>query len=379
MTVILIGGDVCPVGSNGPLFEDGRPEEIFNDLAAEFARADYSVVNLECPLVSRESPIEKDGAALRASVDCVNGLKAANIRAVNLANNHCMDHGEAGLRSTIATCDGAGIDHFGAGPDLHEAGSPMIRQVDGHRVAFLGVTEREFSIAATNSWGANPLDLVEVARRLKRLRGECDSLVVLVHGGREYYPYPTPRLQNACRFLVEEGAKAIVCQHSHCAGCYEYYRGAPVVYGQGNLIFEKSTPATQAWSEGFLVRLTLQPSGEYHADWSPFSQSLDGPGARRLSPARTREFLAEIESRSREIEGQGAVERKWLEYCRKQKYLYASRIRGHNRWLRFLNRKLHFSDWLYSKTTKLMLRNVVECEVHREVLETLWHDTDTDF
>ena len=75
----------------------------------------------------------------------------------------------------------------------------------------------------------------------------------------------------------------------------------------------------------------------------------------------------------------GAVERGWLEYCRREKYLYASGICGHNRWLRFLNRKLHFSDWLYSKTTKLMLRNVVECEVHREVLETLWHDTHTDF
>lgn len=379
MTVILIGGDVCPVGNNQPLFQTGRPEEIFSDLAPEFQRADYSVVNLECPLVSGESPIEKDGAALRASVDCVNGLKAAKIRAVNLANNHVMDHGEPGLRSTMAACDRAGIHHFGAGPNLHEAGRPLIRQIDGHRVAFLGVAEREFSIAGKDSWGANPLDIVEIVRRLKRLRDECDSLVVLVHGGREHYPYPSPRLQNVCRFLVEEGANAVVCQHSHCAGCYEYYRAAPIVYGQGNLIFEKSSRRTPAWHEGFLVQLTLQPSGECHADWIPFSQSLDGPGAKRLSPTRTRELLNDLESRSREIESRGAVELKWLEYCRKQKYLYASRIRGHNRWLRFLNRKLHFSDWLYSKTTKLMLRNVVECEVHREVLETLWHDTHTDF
>ena len=85
-----------------------------------------------------------------------------------------------------------------------------------------------------------------------------------------------------------------------------------------------------------------------------------------------KEFLRNLEERSKKITSTEYVKEQWLELCKKEKYLYASRVLGHNRVLRILNRKIHFSDWLYSKTTKMMVRNVVECEVHREGLETLW-------
>ena len=51
---------------------------------------------------------------------------------------------------------------------------------------------------------------------------------------------------------------------------------------------------------------------------------------------RAREFLRELDDRSREIAVPGTVEQRWLEYCRAQKYLYASRLRGHGHLLRVL-------------------------------------------
>ena len=379
MTNILIGGDVCPIGRNRQLFQLGQADAILNNLLIEFEEADYSVVNLECPLIERKSPIEKDGRTLGEPVECVNGLKAAGIDAVNLANNHILDHGETGLRSTLAACANAGIKCFGAGANRSKASRILFCDINGRRIGFLGIAEHEFSIAGEYSWGANPLDIIETVRLLKRTKNEHDFLVTLVHGGREHYPYPSPRLQQVCRFLVEEGAGAVICQHSHCAGCYEYYQKAPIVYGQGNFIFDPLHIRKTTWNEGFLVQLILNDSNECHAEWIPFAQSLDRPGVRRMPPKETQAFVAGLEARSREISVDGAVQRKWLEYCRREKYAYASRIRGHNRLLRVINRKLHFSDWLYSKTTKLMQRNVVECEIHREALETLWHDMETDF
>ena len=33
------------------------------------------------------------------------------------------------------------------------------------------------------------------------------------------------------------GADVVLCQHSHCIGCYEQYEGAHILYGQGNFHF----------------------------------------------------------------------------------------------------------------------------------------------
>ena len=37
----------------------------------------------------------------------------------------------------------------------------------------------------------------------------------------------------AGRFIIEQGARMVICQHSHCAGCYEKYQNGHIIYGQG--------------------------------------------------------------------------------------------------------------------------------------------------
>ena len=59
---IVIGGDVYPKGKVEPHFISGNASKIFNDILPVFQNADYTVVNLECPLADNETPILKDGA-----------------------------------------------------------------------------------------------------------------------------------------------------------------------------------------------------------------------------------------------------------------------------------------------------------------------------
>jgi len=42
-------------------FVEGNADAIFHDLLEEISGADLSVVNLECPLISNETPIAKPG------------------------------------------------------------------------------------------------------------------------------------------------------------------------------------------------------------------------------------------------------------------------------------------------------------------------------
>ncbi|MGD9168511.1 MAG: CapA family protein [Candidatus Thiodiazotropha sp.] len=379
MISLLIGGDVCPINKNRQLFEHGDEKILFNDLIQDFEKVDYSLINLECPLIEHASPIEKDGFCFGVPVASINVLKALGIDAFNLANNHILDHGEKGLRSTILTCIDANIDYFGAGANLHEANTILVREIEGLLIGMLGIAEHEFSIAGNEKWGANPIDVIEIVRALKSTQHDYDFLLVLVHGGREYYPYPSPRLQQLCRFLVELGAGAVVCQHSHCVGSYEYYQNAPIIYGQGNFIADSVNIKSKSWYEGILIHLKIKKNKHCLAEWIPIYQSLDRPGVRRMVGKEAYDLLQGFESRSEQIKNNEFVNQKWGEYCQIQRYLYASRLRGHNRLLRGLNSKLHYSDWVYSKTTTLNQRNVVECETHREVLETLWRSKEKDF
>jgi poly-gamma-glutamate synthesis protein (capsule biosynthesis protein) len=367
---IVIGGDFCPSGVTEQYLIDGNAKGVFNDLLNEFENADYSVVNLECPITEKVSPIVKTGNAFRMDPDCINGFKQSHIRAVNLANNHIMDHGVTGLEDTIDICRRNGIETFGAGNDLEQAGSMLIREINGLRFGFLGMAQHEFSIAARNGWGANPMDPIGFVRRVRTGRQQIDYLIVLLHAGAEYYPYPSPGLQKMCRFFVEEGANVVICQHSHCAGSIEWYNKVPVVYGQGNLLAERLANRHVDWHRGFLLRLVFTLS-EVKMDILPYMQSFDTPGIRSMNEAEEQEFRQSLDDRSKSILDGNFVAEKWMDFCRSREAVYLSTIRGHNRLLRRLNAHLNFSTRFYSMKSIAGLLNTLRCEIHREILITL--------
>jgi poly-gamma-glutamate synthesis protein (capsule biosynthesis protein) len=50
--------------------------------------------------------------------------------------------------------------------------------------------------------------------------------------------------------MIKHGADVVLCQHSHCIGCYEEYMGGHILYGQGNFHFickEYEDPADEGY------------------------------------------------------------------------------------------------------------------------------------
>ncbi len=370
-TRIIIGGDVCPTKRNAEYFCKGDAQTLFNDLSEEFAAADLAVANLECPLIERESPITKTGPVLGAPVEAVKGISRSPIHCVGLANNHILDHGTPGLDSTLRACASAGVRTFGAGKNLEEARRMLIVKAGPLRIGLLGASEQEWSIATENSPGANPVDLIDLARTLNCQRDDVDFSIVLLHDGAEYYPLPSPRLRKVCRFLIDQGAGMVVCQHSHCAGAYEAYRQGHVIYGQGNLISD-FPGRDSTWHEGFLIRLSLGP--DLRARWEPvpYRQSNPSPGARRMSAEKEQAFLQGLAERSQAITDDRFVARQWQQFCRRQRHGLMSFVLGHGRLLRRLNRNGAVVKHVHGKQRLREIKNCVVSDTNREVfLEVL--------
>jgi len=375
MIKISIGGDVCPMGQCEKYFIKGDSFRLFNDLLDPIKEADISIVNLECPLIDTPNPILKTGPILGAASDCIKGIKNAGIDIVNLANNHIMDHGAEGLKNTLNTCQHAEIATVGAGRNLAEARQILIQNVRGTKVGILACAEHEYSIASKKDYGANPLDPVDYIRSVRSYRDQLDFLILLIHGGNEFYAYPSPRMQKLSHFMLEEGADAIIWQHTHCPGCYELYNNKYIVYGQGNLIFEGNHKRDLSWYQGFLIELNLDHNRNINLDLVPYLQSKNGIGSHRMSKSQEKDFLSEISDRSANIKKEGFIENQWLNFCKSRRDLYLSTVLGHSRMMRFLNKKLHIARYIYSKNTLLGVGNTVRCESHRDVLVTLLNST----
>jgi len=288
-----------------------------------------------------------------------------------LANNHILDHGASGVENTLRVCQSAGIRTFGAGRNLAQAREILVVPVGPLRIGFLGMAEQEWSIATEDSAGANPIDLIDCVRNIHQQRKSFDFLIVLLHGGVEDYPLPSPRLMEACRFLIEQGARVVVCQHSHCAGCYESYAGGHIIYGQGNFVFDSPEHGSR-WREGFLIRLKVALP-DLGCSWVPVPhvQSDALPGARRMPSERAKPFLQELAERSQAICDKSFVMQSWKRFCQAQQHSFLSTTLGHGRLLRRLNRNGRVIRHLHGEQSLRTLKNCVSCEAHREVLLTV--------
>ena len=95
-----------------------------------FRQADYVVGNLECPATKTVQPNFKK-YVFRAEPEWLSVLREHHITHLNLANNHSIDQGRAGLVDTWRNVTAAGIIPFGAGNTMSEAAEPLVIRAAG--------------------------------------------------------------------------------------------------------------------------------------------------------------------------------------------------------------------------------------------------------
>ena len=253
---ILIAGDFCPRDRVAELFEKNDFASVLNEVKSIIESVDYSVVNFECPVTKgRETPIEKCGPSLRCSETGIEAVKWAGFDCVTLANNHFLDFGKEGVDNTMEACEKYAIDTVGGGMNLQEASQILYKEIGGKTLAVINCCEHEFSIATNETAGSNPLNPIQQFYSIQKAKSQADYVLVIVHGGNEYYQLPSPRMKETYRFFVDAGADAVVNHHQHCYSGYEYYKGKPIVYGLGNFCFDDKCNTTKLWTEGYLTKI----------------------------------------------------------------------------------------------------------------------------
>lgn len=363
---ILIAGDLVPTDSNLNLFEKGDIKSLLGqDLEKIWMESDFRIFNLETPITDVESPILKNGPNLIAPTSTIRGIKALNPTLLTLANNHILDQGLVGLKSTKEILMKHNIPYVGVGDDLSKASEPYILKYNGKSIGIYACAEHEFSIAGVSTPGVNPFDPLESLDHIQALKKKCDYVIVLYHGGKEHYRYPSPNLQKVCRKMAEKGADFIICQHSHCIGCKEEYRGSLIVYGQGNFIFNKYN--NEYWNTSLIIKIVIDEQKK--VEYIPIVS--EGNGVRLAIKDTAQNILLGFHQRSEEILRDGFVEKQYKSFARKNKDMYLRKFAGFGKWISRIDRILLNGMLIkkrYSKRQLLALQNYIECEAHAELL-----------
>jgi poly-gamma-glutamate capsule biosynthesis protein CapA/YwtB (metallophosphatase superfamily) len=249
-------------GEPGDLIRPGTRAEdayaLFTFMRDVLSSADYTQVNLECPVTDDPStPHMYKSYTFFSYPETVTALTRAGVDAVTLGNNHMYDYLEIGIADTLNEVPNAGLDWFGAGMNETTAlGSVLYRTLGGGvDVAFQGYSQLtvgssplpEYSIVASDGpplekGGALKLDDMQVNQFLLEDAPDRFAIPVL-HGGTEYTDYPASVMRSRFIQIIRQGAGLVVAHHPHTIhgiGLYNAGAGPRIIFmSLGNMMFDQ--------------------------------------------------------------------------------------------------------------------------------------------
>jgi len=359
----MIAGDLCPTTQTAPYYINGDVEALFSDVTDLFRTADRVIVNLECALTTADTPIKKFGPNLKAAPECAKVLKEIGVTDCSLSNNHIFDFGIKGLQDTIKHLDENGILWTGVGENDTDSRRPHIIKLGNKTVTIIAVCEHEYSYALPDRIGTNPYDPYYTMDDIRAAKDFSDYVIVLYHGGKEHCRYPSPRLHKLCRAMVRNGADVVLCQHSHCIGCYENYQNGHILYGQGNFHFVKYMD-NEYWQNGLIVELSFDEENNAPLKINFIPVITTQTGITLAKGSEKDAILKAFEQRNEELKNGKWIEG-WQKFCESVKEYYLSVIANAYTENSTEIQNQHFAHYL-------------DCEAHTDVwreLNKTWNHT----
>ena len=368
MIRLAIYGDLVPYGRVAQLLEKSLFKEVFSEVREKNTQFDFRLVNLECPILDDDiKGITKNGPLLKSKTSTIELLRYGFFDGVTLANNHFYDYGEEGVTSTLSALDANNIDHVGGGKDLSSATKTFFKKINGETLAIINCTEHEFSIADFTHGGSNPLNPIKQYYAIQEARKSANFVVVIVHGGIEYYKYPTPRMQETYRFFIDAGADAVVNHHQHCISGYEIYKEKPIFYGLGNFCFDYPSLRNNDWNYGYALELSLNRSSIKYQIY-PYEQCNQTPSVKFVRQVDRSPLLKEIEHINKMISDEHALHEEYTRLLQSTNNRHLTLFTPYTSYLAQALCEKGFLPAYYPKRKWPSILNMIECESHRERL-----------
>jgi len=268
-------GDIIVTSVGDMIFTreiSGYKEPEYRNLYRIMQDAHIACGNLEMSL--NEKPEEQRGTYdYRRGRDFAWEIAKIGINLVSLGNNHQMDYGPEGLKDCLEILNRSGIGFAGAGLNSREANAPDKRQIYMTKFAFLSSYSAGWDMASskgdpvvatvyapkvlieqedgsTKAISAALEDEVKALEdRIVLAKRHADIVMVHLHvhwmEHARAYGIPNkvpPNQKSVFHRAVDAGADIVLGNGPHVLRGIEIYKGKPILYSQGNFIYQWKTP-----------------------------------------------------------------------------------------------------------------------------------------
>ena len=171
---------------------------------------------------------------------------------------------------------------------------------NGLKIALLGFNEflpRSFE-ADFDKPGIAWSEDEQVQYDIKRARTQyaADIVIPFIHWGWEDEDFASERQRHLAHLMINAGADAVVGGHPHVTQNIEHYKGRPIFYSLGNLVFDGFD--REANNTGWLLRLELDKHGVRR--WKIYVAEIDQNGIPRPSHKKRDIVMSRVKIRNQD-------------------------------------------------------------------------------
>jgi poly-gamma-glutamate synthesis protein (capsule biosynthesis protein) len=296
---LAFGGDVHFEGAASAQAGTGG----LHTLPQIFAGADLSMVNLETAIATSSSSPESKEYNFRAPAKVLGTLAAAGVDVVTEANNHSIDYGASGLRTTLQARAHSPVPVVGIGANTSDAIKPFVTEIKGTSIAVFGIVgldltyEENAEVART--WPATPNGpgiavwrnhSTQILAAVTAWAKKVDVVVVYAHWGYEMATCPNAAQRREAQLLARAGASVIIGAHPHVLQGAGWMGHSVVAYSLGNFAWYSTAGRPTG---AFFVQVSHGKPAAY--SWKPTTYTESGLPilVRGSAAADTRALIAQ--------------------------------------------------------------------------------------
>jgi len=263
ITLLLTGDIMLDRGVEFYIAQHGDWRFPFLKIAKTLRDADLVFGNLES-VISDKGENLGSIYSFRASPNAIDGLAFAGFDVLSVANNHSLDYGIEAFLDSLQYLKKANITPAGGGSNREDARAPVIKEIQGTKIGFLGYTNLGSPAwqAAEHTPGiawADEDTLAEFQKDIRKAKNIADILIISLHFGEEYQKEPSLTQQVLSKAAIDAGADMVVGHHPHVAQPVEQYKDGWIAWSLGNFVFDQGF--SKETMEGMLLKVKVNKKG----------------------------------------------------------------------------------------------------------------------
>lgn len=156
----------------------------------------------------------------------------------NLANNHTLDKGEAGMLNSLSYWSTKDVITVGMNSSFEERDTIPVYEKNGITYAILGYTTvtNGLRVPTGKEYYLNIYDSEKVASDIAKVRDKVDVVMVSMHYGTEYTHTPTLEQIEIANYLASLDVDIVIGHHPHVIQPITYIDDTLVIYSLGNFL-----------------------------------------------------------------------------------------------------------------------------------------------